>query len=117
LINALPGKSSVNTVQHAIIEEAVFPVDPTDEPIDWLDSDHVICVYYSSISIPRQYKLQNSFRAVTSQVFYYYLDIGGGVHTGSTRHCGHSWPIRIELRVVVAAETREQASKPVLGRR
>jgi hypothetical protein len=26
LINALPGNSSVNTVQHAIIEEAVFYV-------------------------------------------------------------------------------------------
>jgi hypothetical protein len=26
-------------------------------------------------------------------VFFFYLNIGGGVHTGSTRHCGHSWPI------------------------
>jgi hypothetical protein len=34
LINALPGNSSVNTVQHATIEEAVFSVDPTDAPID-----------------------------------------------------------------------------------
>jgi hypothetical protein len=34
LINALPGNSSVNTVQHAIIEEAVFSIDPTDAPID-----------------------------------------------------------------------------------
>jgi hypothetical protein len=24
---------------------------------------------------------------------FYYFDIGGGVQTGSTRHCGHSWPI------------------------
>jgi hypothetical protein len=24
---------------------------------------------------------------------FFYLNIGGGVHTGSTRHCGHSWPI------------------------
>jgi hypothetical protein len=44
LINALPGNSSVNTVQHATIEEAVFSVDPTDAPIDWLDNYHVICV-------------------------------------------------------------------------
>jgi hypothetical protein len=44
LINALPGNSSVNTVQHATIEEAVFSVDPTDAPIDWLDSDHVMCL-------------------------------------------------------------------------
>jgi hypothetical protein len=42
LINALPGNSSVNTVQHATIDEAVFSVDPTDAPIDWLDSGHVI---------------------------------------------------------------------------
>jgi hypothetical protein len=34
LINALPGYSSVNTVQHATMEEAVFPVVPTDAPID-----------------------------------------------------------------------------------
>jgi hypothetical protein len=45
LMNMLPGSSSVNTVQHAAIEEAVFSVDPTDVPIDWLDSDHLICVY------------------------------------------------------------------------
>jgi hypothetical protein len=36
LINALPGNNSVNTDQQAIIEEAVFSVDPTDAPIDWL---------------------------------------------------------------------------------
>jgi hypothetical protein len=41
LSNALPGNSSVNTVQHATIEEAVFSADPTDAPIDWLDSGHV----------------------------------------------------------------------------
>jgi hypothetical protein len=35
-INALPGNSSVNTVQHATVEEAVFSVDPTDVPIDWI---------------------------------------------------------------------------------
>jgi hypothetical protein len=55
LIDALPGNSSVNTVQHATIEEAVFYVDPTDTPIDWLDSDQVICVYYRFMSIPRLY--------------------------------------------------------------
>jgi hypothetical protein len=38
LINALPGNSSV------ITQEAVFSVDPTDAPIDWLDSDHVMCL-------------------------------------------------------------------------
>jgi hypothetical protein len=32
--------------------EAVFSVDPTDAPTDWLDSDHVICVYYRSMSVP-----------------------------------------------------------------
>jgi hypothetical protein len=44
LINALPGNRFVNTVQHATIEEAVFSVDPTDVEIDWLDSDHVMCL-------------------------------------------------------------------------
>jgi hypothetical protein len=33
----------------------VFSVDPTDAPIDWLDSDHVICVYCRSMSVPRLY--------------------------------------------------------------
>jgi hypothetical protein len=56
LINLLPGNISVNTVQHATIEEAVFSVDPTDAPIDWLDSDHVICAYCRSMSVPRLYK-------------------------------------------------------------
>jgi hypothetical protein len=31
-------------VQQATIEEAVFSIDPTDMPIDWLDSDNVLCV-------------------------------------------------------------------------
>jgi hypothetical protein len=44
LINALPGNSSVNTVQHAKIEEALFSVDPTNTPVNWMDSDHVTCV-------------------------------------------------------------------------
>jgi hypothetical protein len=56
LINALPGNSSVNMAQHGIIEEAVFSVDLTDAPIDWLDSDHVICVYCRSMSVPLRYK-------------------------------------------------------------
>jgi hypothetical protein len=43
LVNALPDNSSVNTGQHATIEEVVFSVDPTDAPMDWLDNDHVIC--------------------------------------------------------------------------
>jgi hypothetical protein len=34
----------------------VFSVDPTDAPIDWLDSDHVICVYCRSMSVPQLYK-------------------------------------------------------------
>jgi hypothetical protein len=56
LVNALPDSSSVNTVQHTTIEEAVFSVDPIDAPIDWLDSDHVICAYCRSMSVPRLYK-------------------------------------------------------------
>jgi hypothetical protein len=35
LVNALPGNSSVNTAQHATIEEAVFSVDPTEVPIEF----------------------------------------------------------------------------------
>jgi hypothetical protein len=44
MMNELPGNSSVNMVQHATIEEAVFSVDPTNAPIDCLDSDHLICL-------------------------------------------------------------------------
>jgi hypothetical protein len=44
LVNALPGNNSVNTAQHATKDEAVFPVDSTDVPIDLLDSDHVTYV-------------------------------------------------------------------------
>jgi hypothetical protein len=51
----LPGNSSVNTVQHVAIEDAVFSVGPTNMPIDWLDSDHVICVYCRTMSFPRLY--------------------------------------------------------------
>jgi hypothetical protein len=53
LISALPGNSSVNTVQHPTIEEVVFSVDPNDTPIDWMDSDHVYC---RPMSVPRLYK-------------------------------------------------------------
>jgi hypothetical protein len=38
------GNNSINTIQHAAIEEAVFSVDPSDAPIDWLDSGHVMCL-------------------------------------------------------------------------
>jgi hypothetical protein len=55
LINPLPGNSSVNTVQHASIEEAMFSIDPTDASIDWLDSDHVMSVYCRSMSVSRLY--------------------------------------------------------------
>jgi hypothetical protein len=51
----LPGKSSVNMVQYATIEEAVFSVDPTESSVDWLNSDHVIRVYCRSMSVPRLY--------------------------------------------------------------
>jgi hypothetical protein len=37
-------------------EEAVFSIDPTEAPIDWLDSDHVICVYCRFMSVPQLYK-------------------------------------------------------------
>jgi hypothetical protein len=56
LINALPGNSSINTVQHATIEEALFFVDLTDAPVEWPDSEQVICVYCSSMSVPLLYE-------------------------------------------------------------
>jgi hypothetical protein len=52
----LPCNSSVNTVQHATIEEAMFSVDLTNVPIDWPDSDHVICVYRRFIFIAPLYE-------------------------------------------------------------
>jgi hypothetical protein len=61
LINVLPGNSSVKTVHHATIEEAVSSVDPTDSPIDWQESDHMICVYCKSMSVPRLYKRVTEF--------------------------------------------------------
>jgi hypothetical protein len=57
LINTLPGNSTVNTVQHATIGEAVFSADPTDATLNWLDSDHLICVYCRFVSVPRLYWL------------------------------------------------------------
>jgi hypothetical protein len=44
IVTDLPGKSSIDTVQYATIDKAIFSVDPTDAPIGWLDSDHVIYV-------------------------------------------------------------------------
>jgi hypothetical protein len=52
----LPGNSSVNMAQHATKEEAEFSVDPTDAPIDGLHSNHMICVYSRSMSIPQLWK-------------------------------------------------------------
>jgi hypothetical protein len=52
LIYALPSNSFVNTVQHATIEEAVFSVDPTNAPIDWLNNDQIICIYCRFMSVP-----------------------------------------------------------------
>jgi hypothetical protein len=73
LFNALPGNSSVNTVQHATIEEAVFSVDPTDAPIDWLDTDHAICVYCRYMSVPRLYMFRAesivSWRSESRRIF------------------------------------------------
>jgi hypothetical protein len=51
LINSLPGISSINMIQHTTIEEAVFSVDLTDVPVDWLDSDRGRCGYCTSTSI------------------------------------------------------------------
>jgi hypothetical protein len=52
----------------------MFSVDLTDAPIDWLDNDHVICVYGRSMFILRLYKgvtefVQGSYElGVTSQL-------------------------------------------------
>jgi hypothetical protein len=59
LIDALPGNSSLNTVQHATIEEAMFSRDPIDATINWLDSDHMICVCCRSMFSPWLYKLSD----------------------------------------------------------
>jgi hypothetical protein len=58
---------STSTVHHATIEEAVFSVDPTNAPIDWLYSDHVICVSCDACPFRGYISMwQNSFEAVTS---------------------------------------------------
>jgi hypothetical protein len=65
LINALPGNSSVNTVQHATIEEAVFSVSAvTSRSGAWWSSD--MCFLWC-VSVPWLYKWQNSFGSGTSQ--------------------------------------------------
>jgi hypothetical protein len=51
LVNALPSNSSVNTVQQATINEALFSVDTTDATIDSLDIDHVIYVHARSVAM------------------------------------------------------------------
>jgi hypothetical protein len=56
LINVLPGNVSINTVQHATRDEAVFSVNLTNASVDWLDSDHMICVHCRSMSVPLLYK-------------------------------------------------------------
>jgi hypothetical protein len=66
LMNASPSNSSVNTVQHATIEEAVFSVDPTDASIDWLDSDNVICV--SCDACPFRGYISKSYRIRSKQL-------------------------------------------------
>jgi hypothetical protein len=63
LSNAMPGKSSVNTLQHATIEEAVFSLDPTDAPIDCLDSDHMMYFYCRSCQIRGYISRRNRFRS------------------------------------------------------
>jgi hypothetical protein len=64
LINALPGNSSVNTVQEATIEKVVFSVDPTDAPIDWLKSDQVTCVFCDACPSRGYISKSPGFRAV-----------------------------------------------------
>jgi hypothetical protein len=44
----------------------VFSVDATYAAIDWLDSDHMICVYCRSISVPRLCKEVTEFVQDTS---------------------------------------------------
>jgi hypothetical protein len=76
LLNALPGNSSVNAVQHATIDDAVFSVDPTDVPIDWLDNDHIICVYCSPCPF-RSYKISKSDKSLKSETVKYGLKFQG----------------------------------------
>jgi hypothetical protein len=53
LVDGFPRGRILGKVGYATIDEAVFYVDPTDDRIDWLDSDHVICVYSRSMSFLR----------------------------------------------------------------
>jgi hypothetical protein len=65
LINALPGNSSLNKVQHATIEEAVFSVSAvTTRSGGWWSCD--MCFLWL-VSVPRLHKWQNSFSSGTSQ--------------------------------------------------
>jgi hypothetical protein len=48
--------SAVTSQQWIMITWHVFSVDPTDVPIGRLDSDHIICVYYRTMSVSRLYK-------------------------------------------------------------
>jgi hypothetical protein len=64
LINALPGNSSVNTIQYAAIEVAVFFVSAvTSCSGEWWSCDMCFLWY---VSDPRLYKWQNSFGSGTS---------------------------------------------------
>jgi hypothetical protein len=65
LNNALPGNSSVNTVQHATLVETVFSVFAVTSRIDgWWSCD--MCFLWC-VSVPWLYKWQNSFGSGTSQ--------------------------------------------------
>jgi hypothetical protein len=77
IINEFGGRVAKQQISehgtNATIEEALFSVDPTDTPIDWLDSDHVICVYCRSMSVPQLYKLSDRIRS--GQVTNYELRV------------------------------------------
>jgi hypothetical protein len=65
VINILPGNSSVNTVQHATIEEAVVSVSAVTSRSGGCWSCDMCFLW--CVSIPRLYKWQNSFSSGTSQ--------------------------------------------------
>jgi hypothetical protein len=52
----LPSNSSVNSSQHATLEEAVISLVLTDVPVDWVVSDYMMCFYCRSMSVPSLYK-------------------------------------------------------------
>jgi hypothetical protein len=64
LINTLQDNSSVNSVQHATIVEAVFSVSAVTSRSGVLSRD--MCFLWC-MSAPRLYKWQNSFGSRTSQ--------------------------------------------------